>query len=469
MISNSDDLCTCMAPNLIKQRVAILNNGERFPILYNKETGPVFWPNMYLMAARRPRSVASNTLRRDGRSIMHLYAWACTEGIDLEDRFEAGRFLTLNETENLTRACHLRYSTLTASLEKDGTQTRRSVIAQMPGTSQVDSGTAYMNISVIAAYLDWLAIRMIQGLPESRVRESKSLKDAREMMRQQIESRRPMMHGRNTIRAREAVSKEELDIILDVVSPVGWRTGQLSPRVKDWKWSERNPWQRHPVRVRNFLIVQTLLNLGIRVGELIGITVDDLKFDKDNFKIVIRRDPDNPNDPRPREPNAKTLDRELAVNAVLGQLLDLYICGVRAKCVNSGKDYGFLFVASDGMPLSDASVRQLWHTLRSRVPELSRDLSSHVMRHTWNYLFSESRDRGRTSPPTLIEQSLEIVERSYQAGWSPTSGTAARYNTRWTQKKGAEASLKLQNEIMHTGGKDEPAPNTQNFEGGSGI
>ena len=270
-----------MASSILKQHLARFDSGERFPALLNPDWPAAFLPNMYLVAKRRPRNVASNTLRRDGRSIMHLYAWACTEAIDIEERFEAGRFLTLIEVESLTRACHLRDQTLTASLEKGKTHPSRRIIP-MPGTSQVDSRTAYTHMNVIMDYLDWLAIRAIHRLPESRKDDYRMLNQWLETMRLQIRSRQPMVCGRNVVGAREGLSKDERKLLLDVVSPLGWSTCELPPDVADWHWSKQNPWKRHSVRVRNFLIVQTLLHLGIRAGELLGIKVGHIKSGKGN-------------------------------------------------------------------------------------------------------------------------------------------------------------------------------------------
>lgn len=440
-----------MSLNLLKQHLALFDNGERFPVLSNADADPVFLPNMYLVTERRPKSVASNTLKRDGRAIMHLYAWACVESIDIEARFEAGRFLTLNEVESLTRACHLRYETLTAALEKDGTHSTRSRVIPMPAASEVDSSTAYTHMSVIAQYLDWLETKAMNRLPESRVGECKSFTEARKAMKRQIESHRPIKRGRNAIGLREGLSEHDLDLLLTVVSPVGWRTGELSPSAKDWQWDERNPWKRCPVRVRNFLMVQTLLNLGIRIGELLGVKMGDIDFNKNT--VMIRRAPDDPTDPRRYEPNAKRYDRVLPINNVLLQLLDIYLCEVRRPWVPYKGDHLFVFVSEDGRPLSISSSSKLWMTLRAGVPQLPREVSNHILRHTWNDLFSEAKDRDRIGPSTLIEQNNEQKERSHQMGWSPTSSTSKFYTRRHIRKKAAEASLKLQNEIMRKGYK----------------
>jgi hypothetical protein len=147
---------------LLQQRWVRFIDGERFPaLLFLDGDGPAFLPNIYLVTQRRPRGVASNTLKRDGRAIMHLYAWACTESVDIEARFAAGGSLSVIEVESLARACHLRYETLTVSLEKDGTRAARSRTLPMSGASEVNIDTAYFSMTVIAEYLNWLATMTI--------------------------------------------------------------------------------------------------------------------------------------------------------------------------------------------------------------------------------------------------------------------------------------------------------------------
>jgi integrase len=51
--------------------------------------------------------------------------------------------------------------------------------------------------------------------------------------------------------------------------------------------------------------------------------------------------------------------------------------------------------------------------------DLPKELTPHVLRHTWNDLFSAEME-GRK-----VDQENEKKIRSYQMGWKPTSATAA--------------------------------------------
>jgi hypothetical protein len=132
-------------------------------------------------------------------------------------------------------------------------------------------------------------------------------------------------------------------------------------------------------------------------------------------------------------------------------MISCYLSEVRRPWLRSKRttDHLFLWVARDGSPLSLASLRKVWHTLRRRVPELPQDLCSHVLRHTWNELFSRAKDAKRKASPTLIEQNNEEKERAYLEGWSETSGTAQVYTRRHIREKASIASLELQTEIRN--------------------
>ena len=63
------------------------------------------------------------------------------------------------------------------------------------------------------------------------------------------------------------------------------------------------------------------------------------------------------------------------------------------------------------------------------------DLSGHVLRHTWNDVFSKKMDEAGVTPEN------ERQARSYLMGWSPTSDTAATYTRRHVREKAKEVSL----------------------------
>jgi integrase len=100
-----------------------------------------------------------------------------------------------------------------------------------------------------------------------------------------------------------------------------------------------------------------------------------------------------------------------------------------------------VFVSDEGSPLSQASIDKLFLQIRQACPDLPEELSSHVMRHTWNERFSEQ------SEALGLSESVEEKARNTQQGWSDNSKMGVTYTRRHTAKKGREVSLKLQEQL----------------------
>jgi integrase len=103
-------------------------------------------------------------------------------------------------------------------------------------------------------------------------------------------------------------------------------------------------------RLRNWLMFEVALELGIRRGELLKLRLDSLPRGAHDGVLILRR-PDDPNDSRPHEPAVKTAERAIPASRTL-------LCAIRAYLTYppplgrvSGKS-PYLFVARSGAPLS---------------------------------------------------------------------------------------------------------------------
>ena len=81
--------------------------------------------------------------------------------------------------------------------------------------------------------------------------------------------------------------------------------------------------------------------------------------------------------------------------------------------------------------------------VRMAFPQL-HNLTGHRFRHTWNERFSELMD-SMDHPAT--EETQEAI-RCNLMGWKSGSGTAATYNQRFIKRKGHEAALMLQKDMV---------------------
>jgi len=73
-----------------------------------------------------------------------------------------------------------------------------------------------------------------------------------------------------------------------------------------------NPWTRNRVRARNGLMLKLFYELGVRRGELLALCLEDFNARESRLSIVRR--PDNPKDPRRRQPVVKTEERVLQLS-----------------------------------------------------------------------------------------------------------------------------------------------------------
>ncbi len=282
--------------------------------------------------------------------------------------------------------------------------------------THVNNETQYARLTTIALYLSWFT-KYLLGC--TRAEDM----DRIHTLREQIKVRRPVKKGRNKVRDR-SLDNVQVDALFEVI-----RMG-----------SEINPFNPK-VQRRNRLMILMLYHLGIRGGELLNIRISDFDFNTNRVSIVRRAD--EKKDPRPREPNTKTLERILPIADSLVRDLHDYIVKDRRNVPNA-KTNDYLFVTHKegptlGQPISKSGYRKILIVVSAVLPQLYA-VTGHKLRHTWNRKFSEKMD---TMDIPLSEERQEQI-RSYLMGWKQNSGTATNYNKRFIEQKGLEAALSLQ-------------------------
>lgn len=418
-------------------RVVRLEDGERFPMLVNTSNGqPMFNPTVYSVAIQRARGLATNTMISSLRAIMHLYQWAGSHQIDIEERIRSGELLSLSDIESLSRAVRLPMQQLEELTDGRGTghKFRHPVSLEKyrksaPHIENITllPHTAAVRIHYIRSYLEWL---MNDRLYSTKLNDRSSYETASQKLLQAITARIPTIKSWNGRTGRRGLDPDALSRMLGAIAPD----------------SPENPWSDGDVRIRNYLLITMLLSLGIRRGEALVIRIRNINLQRNTLSII--RSPDDPVDPRLDEPRTKTKSRDLVMSEPLADMVHKYISHIRNRIKNA-RYHDFLFIAHDsGKPLSLPSVTKIFSTLREQIPELPHDLSSHVMRHTWNDKFSAlAEEKG-------MREEIEKKLRSFLMGWVETSGTAATYTKRYTEKRSAVLSLELQRKIWS---KDDDA------------
>ncbi|MBD9532781.1 site-specific integrase [Comamonas sp. CMM01] len=396
-------------------------NGERHSVLSRVGGLPVHEAALFL-ARFRTRGRSANTIHFVCVTLSLVHRWLQTAQIDLRARLHQGQFLTLPELTRLAEAAQYRLADL-ADDEVESVKpqvinlhsVRRRLKSQTPETQPVDVATQASRIRYAAAYLEFLSGYFGADLPKE---QRAQLKESTDIGMRALLSNMPMVSRRDKPGARHGLSPEDQNRVLAAIDPD----------------SPINPWKRGFVRHRNWLIVVLLLATGMRRGELLGLQIGDLS--PNSPKLTIVRRADSASDARMTQQVAKTNARELELRPALMRAVWEYI-KVR-RSIKAARRIPQLIISDEGEALSAQSITKLFADLRRACPGLPVNLTSHVMRHTWNERFSEQAEHMQLS------DSVEERARNEQQGWADDSKMSKTYTRRHAQAKGRQVALKLQ-------------------------
>lgn len=398
---------------MIIQKSFAMNSGERYCLLVDREGLPLYYPNLYVTTQVRNRSLSFSAMESTLSGISVLIRYLKEAGINLQMRFQEGRFLSDSEADAIRDYCQIRF-------RYSGSNNKVIALSELHQLDKkVSLETEYVRLTVIAKYVSWLADQ-INGASKDKL-----LVHQISRMEKALRARRPVKKSRNSENSDKGLSNDQLDYLFELFRPE----------------SDINPFKDKNISVRNRLIFLMLYHLGLRGGELLNIRIRDIDFSSN--QIIIARRADEKDDPRRDQPLVKTLDRRLPIKDTLAKEIHDYIIGVRKSVANSTKN-DFLFIThksgpTQGQPLSKSAYKKIIGIVRQVSPTLF-NLTGHQLRHAWNESFSNQMDEMNEAPS---EEQQEKI-RSYLMGWREGSGTAAIYNKRFIRRKANEAAMDLQ-------------------------
>jgi integrase len=410
-------------------------SGERMPVLVHSQDGmPVFDACVYAATVVRPKSGSSATIDQALRGVQFLLSFADLRGIDIRERFTASQFLESHELDDLVRMAYRPMadfnkcqSDLLATMSrpvKGGTLDQ--VLKRAPkvnGNATVSINTASVRLHYLRTYLEWLG-NSIAGQICTTMEQKQHYRDSLNACLDMLRARTPRSRAGSN---RTALSQTQKDVLIDVIAPD----------------SPDNPWSGDFLCDRNRLLVVWGLGTGLRRGELLGLRIRLIDFRR-NMVDIVRR-PDDKNDPRKHQPNTKTRERGIGISEELAYLTHQHIVRYRSK-IKGAQKHDFLFVAAGtGRPLSLSGMSKVFRSLRHTHPAVGEELSSHVLRHTWNEDFSNMADSAKLSAAD------ERRARGHAMGWSETSNSADHYLKRRTARQATDVSIKMQQAIVNKG------------------
>lgn len=168
---------------------------------------------------------------------------------------------------------------------------------------------------------------------------------------------------------RQHLTREPAVRFVGVLTDEEWeKVGQVVDPAREDVWPDPR------VRFRNFTMVYLAINTGVRIGEMLKLTLDQIPRGREEH-ITVKRNPDDPNDPRSEEPRVKTNERELFVPMSIRRILGAYTTQYRER-----SRYPYLFLTQGGEPLSLRGARHIVEHI-SKVAGFR--LTWHRFRHTF--------------------------------------------------------------------------------------
>ncbi len=193
-------------------------------------------------------------------------------------------------------------------------------------------------------------------------------------------------------------------------------------------------------RVRNNLIVDLIVDTGIRRASIAKLKISDIHFEGQTPKIWIAGEVSDKSDPRANKPEQKTQEHFCYPNSGVLKKLKSYIEKHRPKLVNE-RSGEFVFLAEKnsrftrGDPMSLNAINYIFTRMSAY---LGVRLHPHMLRHIWNLKFSELSKDSKYSSYEL-DKSRRIL-----MGWTPTSEMTSVYNRPAEIERAQELVRRLQ-------------------------
>jgi integrase len=316
-----------------------------------------------------------------------VYRWTQeAAGFDLDDRLTGGRTLQNREIESLARSF------------------RGNTSAQ-----ELDTGAFDQHLAIVEDFLKWSLDNENRG--GRRSLDLAQLAQERNRIGLILRSLRSGAHASDRI---EPLEEAEIRVIRNSIGPRRDAQGILSfPEV----------FSAH-TRLRNWLMFEMALELGIRRGELLKLRLDSLPRGSDDGIRVLRR-PDDPHDSRSKEPAVKTAERVIPASRNLLTAIRAYLTYPRPLGRVSGRS-PYLFVARSGSPVSMDTADDVIAAIGKHSGV--SPLSWHRLRHTWAERMAEAFARQPNGMDRLV----------YLGGWT-NPHSATRYIQRALARQAKEA------------------------------
>lgn len=366
-----------------------------------------------------------------------MYCWAKGNGINLDQLLLIDGQLkreqikdVVNELQNV-RSKSTR-NRISLAKEKEARGGLRKRIAEAPIAVAIDT-----DVAVIENFLSWASDPINTGVDPNYPQRAISidhLNSTKAVVKATLNAYRV---GTVPSRRPEPLNADELKSLHHAIDPL---TDSKKERLTAASMFPTTPWEIQTC-LRNWLMVCIAEHCGLRIGEILKLTVEDVTNLTPGGPLVVQvfRRPDDPRDTRRHPPAVKTVERVLEVPLQLRWGFKCYLTSRSPLARFAGKT-PYLFVTETGDPLSYSSAHSALVVLGKHVG-ITR-LTWHMLRHTW----AEALARELFALNGVEEHAMEKLR--YLGGWSDRSQVPFQY-IRNAIRDSANQFLRKRNEQLY--------------------
>lgn len=321
---------------------------------------------------------AATSIEQYLKGIKHLKLWEENKGRDLLDEIYNGKVPNLDDIKELKEHCYYQVKSVTEEPANNVVDMGKFHLSKTQDKPTIGKSYYKSRIGYLAEFLHFIGKERVKFKPTAA-----ELFDALDTMKARIKSGKPKGKSKKPSLEKSGIADDAFEDFVEVAKPD----------------AIYNPFKNKVIKFRNYLIVQVLYETGFRCSELLALRISDIGTDTDNPTLSVVRRHDSKDDPRPREPTAKTLGRPVSITKELRDLLNTYIKVHRAE-TKVGKTHPFIFVShkdkkgyyQSGNPLIQQTINDLFNRIKSVNPERFWGITPHSYRHYFNDQLSDSID-----------------------------------------------------------------------------
>ncbi|MFV1872769.1 MAG: tyrosine-type recombinase/integrase [Oleiphilus sp.] len=363
-------------------RVAVkkFKSGERYVFLLGDDGVPDFWVTHFVTQNLR-MSKAATTIEQHLKSIKHLKLWESINGRDLLEEIYNGKVPSRDDINALKEHCCYQALAFRKKPETNVVDMGQFHLSRTQDKPTIGKNQYVTRVAHIAEFLCFVGKERVKHRPIAA-----KLFDDLDVMKRKLKKGMPKGRLNKGNLDKSGISDDVFEDFVEVAKPD----------------SEYNPFKDPDVKFRNYLIVQTFYEAGLRCSELLALRIGDIGTDIENPEILVYRRHDSKEDARPKEPTAKTLERSVPISTELRGLLNLYIKSHRAQ-TKSAKTHPFIFVShkdkkgsyTSGEPIVQQTVNDLFNRIKNVNSERFWGITPHLYRHFFNDQLSDRIDEER--------------------------------------------------------------------------